>query len=91
MKDKALLVINQLSSDKATAGNVKKLRSIAINMHDDDKDIREVILTTANMMERDLSRKAANRRLPSYWVNRLIGFDWQNIPGCIGFEKMELK
>lgn len=79
-------------NDKATKGNVEKLRAhymANFSFEGDEREMRILLSDIASMVARDVSyKKAARRKSISEWAKHLMNFDWNNIPGCVGFERV---
>lgn len=89
------IALSICSNDKATTGNVKKIRAFAFGVNaEDQKEFRWYLFDIASQMERDISyHKAASRRKISDWARTLNKTDQEmaaSFPGCIGYTRVTL-
>ncbi|CAM0089597.1 hypothetical protein VPHK567_0254 [Vibrio phage K567] len=79
--------------NKITKGAIQKVRVeyMGSNKGNFDQETRIALSSICHSAERQLDRKAANR--PSFMkcAETHLNFDWNNIPGCIGFERITVE
>ena len=87
------IILNLIKSlcpnDKITKGNIAKIRAeyMGGNKGSFTQEVRIELSSVCSVAERQLDRKAGARPSFTECARRYLNFDWNNIPGCIGFER----
>ncbi len=93
-KEICLAVVAQFAkNDKITAGNINKIRLdyMGPNKGQHSKEVRIALSSICHSAERQLERRAANRKSFTQCADNHLNFDFNNIPGCIGFERIDVE
>lgn len=90
IETKAIEIIKTLApNNKITKGNITKIRRYYLdnNLFSSNHDLWVALTDTVSMADRHLDRRASNRPTLTAECSRMINFDFNNIPGCIGFTR----
>ncbi|AUR85967.1 hypothetical protein NVP1081O_232 [Vibrio phage 1.081.O._10N.286.52.C2] len=86
------LIASLCPNDKITKGNIQKVRLQYMTQPElFSQEVRIELSSVCSVAERQLERRAANRPTFSAKAKSYLNFDWNNIPGCIGFERVNVE
>ena len=81
-------VLKLCPNNKITKGNIKKIREFNYK----NEVSPEFVITTSDVIhacERKLEIKSANRPTLTEAAEHILNFDFNNIAGCVGFERIQ--